>query len=641
MISRTALKPVATVLAVGLAVFQIYFTAGFGVMDSQMLRVLHLGMVLTLVFIYLPPRKPREGEKEHPLWLLLDLALIAGAFWSAWFLVADIDYYMERIRYIDPVTDLEAVASTVAVVLVLEATRRVAGLPLVIVSSCFLAYGMWGQYLPGMLRHEGVSYKMLCEQLYLVTEGLYGIPLAVSSTMIFAFVMFGCFLQQAGLGQIFLDMACVATRRSKGGPAKVSIFASALFGSISGSAVANVYSTGTFTIPLMKRVGYAPHFAGAVEAVSSTGGQLMPPVMGATAFVMADVTGAGYMAVATAALLPSILYYLALLLMIHFEAVKKDIGVMPADQIPDPKSVYRRLYHVLPIIILIYFLLSGRSVISSAFLGTLSVLIVSSFSKSTRFTFRRLLETLEGSSRNALMISACSACAGIIVAMVSITGIGYKFISLITDLGSFNILLLMVLLMFTCFVLGMGVPATPAYIIVATLGAPALMKLGIPTLAAHLFVLYYAILSEITPPVCLSAYAGASIAKANAMSTGWRAFRLGIVAYIIPFMFVFQPSLLLIGDAVTIIQAVITAVIGVIALAGGMQGYFLVLCSHLERVTLLLAGLTLLYPGLYTDMAGLGLVACVALFQWPRRARRESGAGESLKAPLQADGRNF
>ncbi len=614
MISRATLKPAATVLAIGLAVFQIYFTAGFGVMDSQMLRVIHLGTVLTLVFIYLPPRKTKEGQPEHPLWLLLDLVLICGAFWSAWFLVSDIDYYLERIRYIDPVSDTEAVASPVA-----EATRRVAGLPLVMVSGCFLAYGMLGQHLPGILRHEGVSYKMLCEQLYLVTEGLYGIPLAVSSTMIFAFVMFGCFLQNAGLGQVFLDLACVATRRSKGGPAKVSIFASALFGSISGSAVANVYSTGTFTIPLMKRVGYSPSFAGAVEAVSSTGGQLMPPVMGATAFVMADVTGAGYMAVATAALLPSILYYFSLLLMIHFEAVKKDIGVMPADQIPEARSVYRRLYHVLPILILIWFLLSGRSVISSAYLGTLSVLIVSSFSKSTRFDWRKLLKTLEGSSRNALMISTCSACAGIIVAMVSITGIGYKFISLITDLGSFNILLLLVLLMFTCFVLGMGVPATPAYIIVATLGAPALMKLGIPTLAAHLFVLYYAILSEITPPVCLSAYAGASIAKASAMVTGMTAFRLGIVAYIIPFMFVFQPSLLLMGDTLTVLQSIITAVVGVIALAGGMQGYFVTACRPAERTLLILAGLTLLYPGLATDFLGLGLIAAVALFELPRR----------------------
>ena len=626
MISRETLKPVATVLAIGLAIFQIYFTAGFGVMDSQMLRVIHLGTVLTLVFMYFPPKKVAEGQKENPLWLLLDLVLICGAFWSAYFLVSDIDYYLERIRYIDPVTDVEAVASTVAVVLVLEATRRVAGVPLVVVSSCFLAYGMWGQYLPGILRHDGVSYKMLCEQLYLVTEGLYGIPLAVSSTMIFAFVMFGCFLQNAGLGQVFLDLACVATRRSKGGPAKVSIFASALFGSISGSAVANVYSTGTFTIPLMKRVGYSPSFAGAVEAVASTGGQLMPPVMGATAFVMADVTGAGYNAVAVAALLPSLLYYFSLYMMIHFEAIRYNLGVMPEDEVPDVKSVYKRLYHILPIFVLIFLLISGRSVISSAYLATLSVLILACFSKSTQFTLRKLLETLEASSKSALMISTCSACAGIIVAMVSITGIGYKFISLITDLGSINILFLLVLLMVTCFVLGMGVPATPAYIIVATLGAPALMKLGIPTLAAHLFVLYYAILSEITPPVCLSAYAGASIAKANAMVTGLRAFRLGIVAYIIPFMFVFEPALLLNGSIPEVVQAVITAVIGVISLAGGMQGYLLTLCKPLERFLLISGGILLLYPGIKTDLCGLIFILVVYVLQYFRRKADNAAA---------------
>lgn len=241
MISRDSLKGITSVIAVGLAIFQIYFTAGFGIIDSQLLRTIHLGIVLALVFLYFPPKKLQEGEREHPGWLALDLVLICGAFATAYFLASDIDYYMERIRYVDPVSDAETVCATAAVLLVLEATRRVAGLPLVIVASAFLAYGLGGQYLPGILRHDGVTYKMLCEQLYLVTEGLYGIPLAVSSTMIFAFVMFGCFLQRAGLGQVFLDLACVLTRRSKGGPAKVSIFASALFGSISGSAVANLW----------------------------------------------------------------------------------------------------------------------------------------------------------------------------------------------------------------------------------------------------------------------------------------------------------------------------------------------------------------------------------------------------------------
>ena len=347
----------------------------------------------------------------------------------------------------------------------------------------------------------------------------------------------------------------------------------------------------------------------------------MPPIMGATAFVMADVTGAGYLAVAKAALLPSLLYYFSLLMMIHFEAVNKNIGIIPSDQIPDPRSVLRRTYHILPIIVLIGLLVSGRSVISSAFISIASVIVVSCFSAETRFTPKSLYHTLELSSRNALMISTCSACAGIIVAIVSITGIGYKFISIITDLGQFHILLLLILLMFTCFVLGTGVPATPAYIIVATLGAPALMKLGIPTLSAHMFVLYYAILSEITPPVCLSAYAGASIAGANAMQTGWRAFRLGIVAYIIPFIFVFQPALLLTGEFPHVAQALVTSFIGVITLAGGMQGYLMVRCFLWERVLLLAAGIALLYPEIYSDLAGLGVILFIGMLQYLRRGK--------------------
>ena len=276
-----------------------------------------------------------------------------------------------------------------------------AGLPLVIVASAFLAYGLGGQYLPGILRHDGVTYKMLCEQLYLVTEGLYGIPLAVSSTMIFAFVMFGAFLHVSGMSSVFMDLACLLTRKSKGGPAKVAIFASALFGTISGSAPANVYGTGTFTIPLMKRVGYAPAFAGAVEAVASTGGQIMPPIMGAAAFIMADLTGTGYIQVAKAALLPAILYYLSLWTMIHFEAVRNNLGTLPKDQIPDSRQVIARLYYLLPIFGLIIAMVLGRSVISCAFIATLAIIVLSFFRAETRMTPARLWQALEMSAKTA------------------------------------------------------------------------------------------------------------------------------------------------------------------------------------------------------------------------------------------------
>ena len=620
-LTREGIKPVAKGFALALALFQIWFTTGFGVLDGSMMRVMFVSFITVLVFLFIPCRKYKENEKEPTLFLLIDLCCAGLAIATAVYFALHLTEITTRMRYIDDVTPAAKLFAAATVLLVLEITRRTTGWALVIVASTLILYAFFGDMLPRAVKHTGFTFDVIVEHLFLLNEGVYGIPIGVATSTLFGFIMFGAFLERSKMSSIFMDLACLLTRNSPGAPAQAAIFASALFGTISGSAAANVYGTGTFTIPLMKRVGYTPSFAGAVEAVSSTGGQLMPPIMGATAFVMADVTGAGYLAVAKAALLPSLLYYFSLLMMIHFEAVNKNIGIIPSDQIPDPRSVLRRTYHILPIIVLIGLLVSGRSVISSAFISIASVIVVSCFSAETRFTPKSLYHTLELSSRNALMISTCSACAGIIVAIVSITGIGYKFISIITDLGQFHILLLLILLMFTCFVLGTGVPATPAYIIVATLGAPALMKLGIPTLSAHMFVLYYAILSEITPPVCLSAYAGASIAGANAMQTGWRAFRLGIVAYIIPFIFVFQPALLLTGEFSHVAQALVTSFIGVITLAGGMQGYLMVRCFLWERVLLLAAGIALLYPEIYSDLAGLGVILFIGMLQYLRRGK--------------------
>ena len=620
-LTREGIKPVAKGFALALALFQIWFTTGFGVLDGSMMRVMFVSFITVLVFLFIPCRKYKENEKEPTLFLLIDLCCAGLAIATAVYFALHLTEITTRMRYIDDVTPAAKFFAAATVLLVLEITRRTTGWALVIVASTLILYAFFGDMLPRAVKHTGFTFDVIVEHLFLLNEGVYGIPIGVATSTLFGFIMFGAFLERSKMSSIFMDLACLLTRNSQGGPAKVAIFASALFGTISGSAAANVYGTGTFTIPLMKKVGYRAPFAGAVEAVASTGGQLMPPVMGTAAFLMADLSGAGYLNVAKAALLPAILYYLALLVMIHFEAVNKNIGIIPSDQIPDPRSVLRRTYHILPIIVLIGLLVSGRSVISSAFISIASVIVVSCFSAETRFTPKSLYHTLELSSRNALMISTCSACAGIIVAIVSITGIGYKFISIITDLGQFHILLLLILLMFTCFVLGTGVPATPAYIIVATLGAPALMKLGIPTLSAHMFVLYYAILSEITPPVCLSAYAGASIAGANAMQTGWRAFRLGIVAYIIPFIFVFQPALLLTGEFSHVAQALVTSFIGVITLAGGMQGYLMVRCFLWERVLLLAAGIALLYPEIYSDLAGLGVILFIGMLQYLRRGK--------------------
>ena len=601
-LDRSLLKPVATVVAIVLSLFQIYFTGGFGVTDAHILRGTHLTLIMILVLLLVPSRKLAPGEKEGWFPILIDLALIALAIAINVYVFQEADNISRRLKYVEDVTNLDLFYGTGLVLLVLEATRRTSGWPLVIVSGSFLAYAMFGEYMPGGLAHNGIEYDRLIEQLFLLTDGIYGVPLGAAAGMIFAFVMFGAFLESSKMSSLFMDLACLLTRKSAGGPAKVSIFASALFGTISGSAAANVYGTGTFTIPLMKKVGYTPHFAGAVEAVASTGGQMMPPIMGAAAFIMADV-----------------LYYRTLLAIIHLEAVSKNMGTLPPELVPSAASVLRRLYYLFPLVFLITILLMGRSVIACAYYGTVCIVILSMIRSETRFTFKRLCGALELSAKNAMMVSSCCACAGIIIGVISLTGIGYKFINVITALAGSNLLLLMAMLMVTCIILGMGVPTAPAYIIVATLGAPALMKAGVPIIAAHMFVYFYAILSVITPPVCLAAFAGAAIAETNAMKTGVTAMKLGIVAFIIPFMFVFEPALLMQGSTTEIATAFASALIGVIGIASGMQNWLLVRCRLWERALLLASGLMLIFPGLITDTIGLSSLLIVLFAQRLRK----------------------
>ncbi len=616
--NRQTIRPLGSVLAIGLCLFQVWFTGGFAPLEAPILRATHLGVIAALVFLWIPARK--WGDKAEPVYaLLLDICLAGLALAMSFYVYANINVFISRIQYVDVLTSADMFFGVATVVMVLEITRRTSGWSLVIVSGCFLLYALFGHLLPGALNHSYISPERLVEEQFMGTGGIFGVPLAVAAGMIFAFVMFGAFLEQSGMSSVFMELACLLTRSSRGGPAKVAIFASALFGTISGSAPANVYGTGTFTIPLMKKVGYSPAFAGAVEAVASTGGQIMPPIMGAAAFIMADMIGISYLNVAKAALLPALLYYLALFMMIHFEAVSKNLGFLPADQVPQTSAVLKKLYYMLPIVMLIVTLLSGRSVISSAFVATFFIAVLSYVSPSTRLYPERFAKAFELTARNALMVSAACACAGLVIGVITLTGVGYKFINVITSLAGGNLLVLMVLLTITCIILGMGVPTSPAYIIVATLGAPALIKFGVPAVCAHMFVFYYAILSVITPPVCIAAYSGAAIAKADAMKTGFTSAKLGIVAFIIPYMFVFQPALLLIGSPAEIIIASITSVVGVIGLAGGMQNWFVLSCRLWERLALIAGGLVLIYPGLRTDTIGACLFLLVFVSQFTRK----------------------
>ena len=618
-LTREGIKPVAKGFALALALFQIWFTTGFGVLDGSMMRVMFVSFITVLVFLFIPCRKYKENEKEPTLFLLIDLCCAGLAIATAVYFALHLTEITTRMRYIDDVTPAAKFFAAATVLLVLETPRRTTGWALVIVASTLILYAFFGDMLPRAVKHTGFTFDVIVEHLFLLNEGVYGIPIGVATSTLFGFIMFGAFLERSKMSSIFMDLACLLTRNSQGGPAKVAIFASALFGTISGSAAANVYGTGTFTIPLMKKVGYTPHFAGAVEAVASTGGQMMPPIMGAAAFIMADVIGVSYLTIAKAALIPSVLYYLTLLAIIHLEAVSKNMGTLPPELVPSAASVLRRLYYLFPLVFLITILLMGRSVIACAYYGTVCIVILSMIRSETRFTFKRLCGALELSAKNAMMVSSCCACAGIIIGVISLTGIGYKFINVITALAGSNLLLLMAMLMVTCIILGMGVPTAPAYIIVATLGAPALMKAGVPIIAAHMFVYFYAILSVITPPVCLAAFAGAAIAETNAMKTGVTAMKLGIVAFIIPFMFVFEPALLMQGSTTEIATAFASALIGVIGIASGMQNWLLVRCRLWERALLLASGLMLIFPGLITDTIGLSSLLIVLFAQRLRK----------------------
>lgn len=616
LLSRELFKKAAWPIGIGMTIFQVYFTIGYGVLEGMLQSAIFLAFALVLIFLLFPVWKFPAGRREPQIFLWFDLVLVFFSIASAVYLYFNYNELSERIAYVDDVPTEAILLAFVLMGLCLEATRRTTGLPLVIVCLAGLAYFLWGDYLPPAVRHNGASIENIAEVMYLTGEGIYGIPIILACSTLFAFMMFGAFLEGSKMSSIFMDLAFRLTRKSQGGPAKVAIFASALFGTISGSSAGNVYTTGVFTIPMMKQCGYAPAFAGAVEAVASTGGQIMPPVMGAAAFMMAEFCEVPYLDVAKAALLPALLYYLALLSMIHFEARRKHLGFLDPSLVPPFSSIMRRLYYLAPLGILVAFMVDGRAASICANMATASIIILSFISVQTRFSVLSFLNTLYLAATSSLMVVACCAASGILVGVIAYTGIGFKFINVLTNLADGYLLIMMLLLMVTCFILGMGMPTTPAYIVVATLGAPALIKMGVAPIVSHMFCFYYAILSFITPPVCVAAYAGANIAGANPMQTGFISMKLGIVAFVVPIMFIFEPSLLWQGTMLDSILATATAIIGVIGLSGALQGWLLRDCNLLERGILLCGGVLLMYPGLATDSIGLVCMAGVFAAQY-------------------------
>jgi TRAP transporter 4TM/12TM fusion protein len=608
----------AAIAVVGLAMAAFHLYIAFvGPPDAYVLRSTHLGFALTLAFLMLPARAGRPlGSPDW--WSLL---LLAGGIIVTAYPVVFNDYIINRIYYIDELLPRDFVLGIATVLILLEATRRAVGLALPLTAAVFLLYALFW---------AGSGLEMLLDQLYLTTEGIFGIPLSVSATYVTLFILFGSLVERTGTGRLFMDFAMSLTGHAAGGPAKVACVTSGLFGSVSGSAVANVMTTGTFTIPLMKRLGYRPAFAGAVEAVASTGGQIMPPIMGAAAFVMAEFLGISYLSVAAFALLPALLYYLALFCAVHFEAKRTGMRGLPREELPRMGEVLRARGHLfLPLVVIIGVLLMGYSAPLAALCGIVSVVPTALLRKTTRSEIRLdvVAEALIDGARNTVPVALACACAGIVIGVITLTGLGIDFTSLVTRASQNSLVLALILTMVAGIILGMGMPTTPAYIVQVALLVPALVKLGILVEAAHMFVFYFAILSAITPPVAMAVYAANGISRAGLWETGIDALKLGATGYIIPFMFVFGPSLLLIGEWPNVILASATAITGVVCLAAGLTGYLLAPATLWQRAALLAAALVLIKPGLVTDAIGLGLLALAVAGQIIQlRAKRAQAA---------------
>ncbi|WP_100009751.1 TRAP transporter permease [Lentibacillus sediminis] len=603
------------------SLFQIY-TGAFGQYTAYIQRTVHLGFALSLIFLLFPAR--RKTKRDSVPWydyLLVLLSIIVCGYWPV--------FYETLVQQIGSINTVQMIVGGVAILLVLEGTRRAVGLPITIISIAFLMYALFGRQMPGMLAHRGLSLEQLIDSMFFTTEGILGTPLQVSSTYIFLFLLFGAFLVQTGVGTYFNDLAISLAGRRTGGPAKVAIFSSALNGTISGSSVANTVTTGSYTIPMMKRLGYRRNFAGAVEAASSTGGQIMPPIMGAAAFLMIEFAGVGYWDIAKAATIPAILYFSGIWIMTHLEAKRTGLHGLPEEEIPKKKTVLKKIYLLLPILAIVYLLFAGFSIERTALYGILITIAVSMFRKDTRITPSRFVLALTSGARTALGVAAATACAGIIVGVVTKTGLGLKLGNgLVSIAGSLaanvemQLMLTLVFTMITSIILGMGSPTTANYIITSTIALPAILALNdqlevaIPVLAGHMFVFYFGIVADITPPVALAAFAATGISGGEPIRTGFNASKLAIAAFIIPYMFVLNPQLLMIdANATEIGWSLLTAIVGMVAIGAGLIGFWYRRLHWAERIITALTGLMLLYPEGNTDLIGLGLFAVLLIIQ--------------------------
>jgi TRAP transporter 4TM/12TM fusion protein len=612
------------ITAVGWTLYQI----NVGVLaleDPFKVRVVHLALALALASLHV-----RSGHEETRPGRFTLFSVVAVTVCAATVVHVFVDYerIVTRTPFVDEVRTIDIVLGVGLVLLVLEVTRRILGAALTLVTLTFIVYGFVGPWLPGVLGHRGISLTTFVEVNFLTNEGLLGVPIGVSADIIFYFILFSAALEASGGAKLFVDLATSLSGRVRGGPAKISVVSSSLFGTISGSAVANVMVDGTFTIPLMKRAGYRSPVAGAIEAVSSTGGQIMPPVMGAAAFVMADMMRVPYLAVVKAAIIPALLYYLAVFAVVHLVAVRDGLTGMTGDEVRKFRlEMWQRIHLLIPLGVLVWQIVAGYSATTAAVRAAAAAVVISWLRRATSMGWREILAALRGGAEKTIPVAVPCAAAGIIIGTIVQSGLGLKFTGLLLALGGGQLLLTLAITMAVCLVLGMGMPTTSAYILTAVLMAPALIKLGVPEMAAHMFVFYFACLSMVTPPVALAAYAAAGIARASVWETGWVAFGITLPAFLVAYGFVYNQALLMNGPVPQILQVTATAALGTVAMAAGLFGFLLVRATLLERALLLLGSLGLITPEFYTDMGGLAVVLAVLAMQgWRLRvARKASG----------------
>ena len=611
-------KIAITVILAAFSLWCIYVTL-FATFLEEIRLTSFMGLIILMGFLIYPSKKGDQKVNHMPISDIIFMIVGVGSFFYFTFNVNQIINQGTRFTW------FQIVIGILAILALIEVTRRCVGLPILIVAGVFivyaLAYGLTNPEFFGRLRY-------LVRNLFYTKEGIFSTPVNVCSKYIVVFIIFGAFLERTGISNFFIDLANCIAGRFAGGPAKVSVISSALCGMVSGSSVGNTVTTGSVTIPMMKKTGYKPEFAGAVEATSSTGGQIMPPIMGAAAFLMADFVGVPYSSIIGRAILPAILYFAGIFISVHLEAKKLDLHGMPKEQLPKARKLVKKIYLLLPLVMLVVWV-SGNfmTMQKAASLAIVLTVVVSLFNKDNRITPGKILEALEAGGKSAITVGAACGVAGIISGTITMTGLANDIINAIVSVAGDRLIIALILTMLCCIVLGMGVPTTANYCIMAATTAPILIRMGVPVMAAHFFVFYFGIVADITPPVALAAYAGSAIAKSNPMKTAFNASKLAVAAFIVPYMFCFNPAMLLIDTtAIQVVQIAITAFIGIFALAAALEGYCFANMNAVIRIVIAAGGLLLIHPALATDLVGLIIVFASLGFQYVLSKKRKAAA---------------